>query len=478
MTNQSQPAGAARPGPILAVLCLAAFMASLDLFIVNVAFSAIGRSFHGVALSDLSWILNGYAIVYAALLVPLGRLADRFSRRGGFLLGLAVFTAASAACAASSGLWMLVAFRVVQAAGAALLTPTSLGLVVAAFAPEKRTKAVRIWAASGALASAFGPVAGGLLLSLSWRWVFLVNVPIGVGALVAAALLVPRSDHREVGPWPDLPGALLLMVGIGSLSLGLVKGPDWGWGSIDALIAFGVAILSVASFVWRSGRHHSPVVDPALLKVKSFAAANVTALAFSVSFAAVLLSNILWLQQVWHYSALRTGLGVAPGPLMVPIFAAVAQRLSRRFNPGQIIAAGCLACATGSLVILTSVGQNPHYVSEFMPGWLIGGVGVGLALPTLLSSATADLPAARAATGSAVINMSRQVGTALGVSVLIAILGSPVGYPAAHRAFVHGWWTLTIISLAAAALALATSRPRRPAPGDAVPLSAAVTAGR
>ena len=449
-------------------------MASLDLFIVNVAFDAIGKSFHGVALSDLSWVLNAYAIVYAALLVPLGRLADRFSRRGGFLVGLTIFTLGSIACAASTGLWMLVAFRIVQAVGAALLTPTSLGLVVASVTPERRVAAVRIWAASGALAAAAGPVAGGLLLTLSWRWVFLVNVPIGILAFVGAVLFVPRSDHRETGPWPDVPGALLLAFGIGSLSLGLVKGPDWGWFAGRELLVFAITIAAVALFVFRSARHHSPVVDPALLKFRSFTTANISALAFSVSFAGVLLEVILWMQNVWGYSPLRTGLAVAPGPIMVPIFAAVAQRLSSRYSADKLIAAGCAVCAVGSLLVLTSVGPTPHYFTEVFPGWVVGGIGVGLALPTLLSSATVDLPAARAATGSAVINMSRQVGTALGVSILVAVVGHPIGYIAAHTAFVHGWWTWAAIYVFAAVLALATARRRPTRPTD-IPTSELVS---
>ncbi len=453
MSSRSQ-----HPNLALVVLCGAAFMASLDLFIVNVAFDGIGKSLHGVSLADLSWVLNAYAIVYAALLVPLGRLADRFSRRGGFVLGLTIFTAGSIACAASTGLWMLVAFRIVQAVGAALLTPTSLGLVVASVPAHRRVAAVRIWAASGALAAAAGPVAGGLLLTLSWHWVFLVNVPIGVLALIGALLFVPRSDHRESGPWPDVPGALLLALGIGSLSLGLVKGPDWGWLAGREIVVFVTAVATVAIFVVRSLRHHSPVVDPALLKVRSFTTANISTLAFSVAFAGVLLELILWMQNVWGYSALRTGLAVSPGPLMVPIFAAVAQRLSKRFSAEKLIAAGCLVCAFGAALVLTSVGSTPNYFGEIFPGWLVGGIGVGLALPTLLSSATVDLPAARAATGSAVINMSRQVGTALGVSILVAIVGHPIGYLAAHTAFVHGWWTWVAIDIAAAALALGTVR--------------------
>jgi EmrB/QacA subfamily drug resistance transporter len=305
MPNRSE-----HPNLALAVLCGAAFMASLGLFIVNVAFDAVGKSFHGVALADLSWVLNAYAIVYAALLVPLGRLADRFSRRGGFILGLTIFTLGSIACAASTGLWMLVAFRVVQAIGAALLTPTSLGLVVASVPDHRRVGAVRIWAASGAVAAAAGPAAGGLLLTLSWRWVFLVNVPIGVLALLGALVFVPRSDHRETGPWPDVPGALLLMVGMGSLSLGLVKGPDWGWLASRELLVLAITVAAVTTFVARSLR---PVIDPALLKVRSFTSANIAALAFYVAFAGAMLEIILWMQNVWGYSALRTGLAVSPG---------------------------------------------------------------------------------------------------------------------------------------------------------------------
>src|ERR1700712_2541918 len=209
MPDQSQ-LSAVRPRAVLAVLSVAAFMASLDLFIVNVAFDDIGHDFHGVSLSDLSWVLNGYAIVYAALLVPLGRLADRFGRKPGFLLGLAVFTGASLACALSAGPWMLVGFRTLQAAGAALLTPTSLGLLVSATPPALRVRSVRIWAATGALAAAVGPAVGGVLVEASWRWVFLVNLPIGIAALAVAARIVPDSRDVTAGRIPDLVGAAVL----------------------------------------------------------------------------------------------------------------------------------------------------------------------------------------------------------------------------------------------------------------------------
>jgi EmrB/QacA subfamily drug resistance transporter len=456
-----------------------------DLFIVNVAFDDIGRDFHGVSLSDLSWVLNGYAIVYAALLVPLGRLADRFGRKPGFLLGLAVFTGASLACALSVGPWMLVGFRMLQAAGAALLTPTSLGLLVSATPPAQRVRAVRIWAATGALAAAVGPAVGGVLVEASWRWVFLVNLPIGVAALVFAVRLVPDSRDEKIGRIPDLLGAGVLALSIGALALGLVKGPDWGWGAPNTIVALVVAVVGTGLFWTRSLRHPLPVAEPALLKVRAFAWSNATSLLFSIGFAANLLVAILWMQQVWGYSAIQTGLGIAPGPLMVPIFAAVAQSIAGRVPVGRIAAFGCVLVGVGSLLVLTSVGPTPHYVTELLPGWLIGGIGVGFALPTILSAATADLPPDRSATGSAVVNMSRQVGTVIGVSLLVALLGRPIGFDDVHSSFQRVWLAVTMATLLAAVTALgmtpridsepASGRPRVPAvtePERTVELSA------
>jgi EmrB/QacA subfamily drug resistance transporter len=439
-----------RPGVVLVIASLAAFMASLDVFIVNVAFDQIGADFSGATLSQLSWVLSGYAIVYAALLVPAGRIADRYGRKGGFLIGLAVFTAASAACAASDGVWWLVAWRVVQAGGAAVLTPASLGLVVASAPAMHRQRSVRIWAATGAVAAALGPAVGGVLVEASWRWVFLVNLPIGVAALVAAALWVPTSRDPSVARIPDVLGALLLATSIGALTLALVKGPDWGWTSAPTDVAWSTTILALFGFLASSARHEAPVIAPALLRVRAFAWANVTALLFAVPFAAALLTNILWLQLVWHYSAIETGFAVAPGPMMVPLFAAVAHRLSHRIPIGVLVSLGCLLFAAGTTITSLRVGQMPHYATDLLPGWLIGGAGVGFALPAILSSATADLPAAQAATGSAVVNMSRQIGTALGVSLVVAVLGTPIGYAAAHTAFQHTWTTLAAVAVLAA----------------------------
>lgn len=447
-------AKSANPSSVLAVLCVAAFMASLDLFIVNVAFDDIGHSFSGVALSDLSWVLNGYAIVYAAALVPLGRLADRYGRKAGFLGGLALFTAASAACAVSDGVWMLVSFRALQAIGAAALTPTSLGLLLTATPPERRMRAVRMWAASGALASAAGPVIGGLLVEASWRWVFLVNVPVGIAAIVVALRQVPDSRDTTVTRIPDLLGAGVLAVAIGALAYGLVEGPSRGWAAGTVLTAFAVAALGVAGFWLRTTRHPSPVVEPALLRVRAFAWSNVTAVLFSAAFAAGLLSMVLWLQQVWSYSAIRTGLAIAPGPLMVPLSVLLGSRYLRRLPPGLVASAGCFLFACGSGLTGLSIGRVPHYAAEVLPGWLLTGVGVGLALPTILTAATADLPPSRNATGSAVVTMSRQIGSVLGVGVFVAVVGTTTGFAQAHHAFQHGWLVITLVGLAGAVTAV------------------------
>jgi EmrB/QacA subfamily drug resistance transporter len=453
---------AASNGVILATLSLAAFMASLDLFIVNVAFADIGRDFHSASLSDLSWVLNGYAVLYAALLVPLGRLADRYGRLKGFLGGLALFTAASAACAAAPNLWSLIAFRGLQAVGAAALTPASLGLLLGATPADQRVRAVRIWAAIGAFAAAAGPVLGGLLVQASWRWVFIVNVPVGVLALLAAHRYVPDSRDPSVSRLPDLLGALLVAIGIGALSLALVKGTSWGWSSPRIAGLLVVAALSLGGFWARSERHPLPVVEPALLRVRTFAWSNVTALLFSLAFGAGLLAAVLWLQDVWGWSALKTGLAIAPGPLMVPIFAAVAQRLAARAGPGLLAFVGSLLFAAGTALIALGVSRHPSYAAGFLPGWLIGGVGVGFALPTIISAATADLPPSRSATGSAVVTMARQIGLVLGVSVLIAVLGTPHGYPAIHAGFRDAWWVIAAVSVLGAITGLGmTPRPAR-----------------
>ncbi|WP_209440751.1 DHA2 family efflux MFS transporter permease subunit [Amycolatopsis thermoflava] len=412
----------------MVVLCLAAFMATLDVFVVNVAFTGIGASFAGSSLADLSWVLNAYTIVYAALLIPAGRLADRHGRKAGFLVGLTVITLASVGCAVAPGLWWLVAFRVLQAAGAAALTPAGLGLLLTALPPERRAGAVKVWATTSSFAAALGPVVGGALVELSWNWVFLINVPVGVVAFAAAMRLVPESRDELVTRLPDVPGAVVLAVAIGALALGLVKGGERGWTGAAALGAFGVAVAGVAVagialLVVRVLRHPAPVVEPALFRVPAFVWANVTALVFCTAFGALFPSVVLWLENVAGYSAIATGVAILPVPLMVPLFAMVGQRLARRMPAGALVAVGNLVFCLGAVMLAWNASAQARFATDVLPGWIVTGVGIGLALPTLMAAATASLPPAQAATGSAVVNTGRQLGYVLGVAVLVAVLG-------------------------------------------------------
>jgi EmrB/QacA subfamily drug resistance transporter len=453
----------ASPKLVLVIVCAGVVLASLDLFIVNVALPQMGRDFHVRAggLADLSWVLNAYAIVYAALLVLFGRLADRYPRERGFLLGVAVFVVASAACGAATSVAMLVAFRILQAAGAALLTPTSLGLVLATTAPEKRHGAVRAWAAVGGLAAALGPVAGGLLVAASWRWVFIVNVPIGLLALVVGWRRLPSIPGHPV-PAPDALGALLLTGGVGALTLGLVKGGGWGWQNGRTVGALAGATAALALFAVHTVRNRNPLIDRSLFRLRPFTGASLATLLFSAAFGAMLLSVVLWGQDVWGWSALRTGLAIAPGPLMVPLFSfLVAGRLIERFGPGPVIAAGSSIFAAGVAWWALAANLHPDYVGQVLGGMLLTGVGVGLTLPTLLATGSSSLPPQAFATGSAVVNMLRQIGLAIGVAVLIAILGTPHSAAATLAAYQRAWIVTAAVAAAGGIVGLVLLAPAR-----------------
>jgi EmrB/QacA subfamily drug resistance transporter len=445
--------GNAAPRRILVIVCAGVVMASLDLFIVNVALPQIAADLHESSLGTLSWVLNGYAIIYAALLVLAGRLADQHNRKTGFLLGVAIFTAGSAACGAASSVAMLISFRLVQAAGGALLTPTSLGLVLASYPPERRGGAVRAWTATGGMAAALGPVIGGLLVTASWRWVFFVNVPIGLAALVIGWRQLPDVPGHP-GPRPDELSAVLVTAGVGGLTLGLVRGGAWGWDSAATVAVLGAAVVVLGLFALRCLRHSNPMIEPALFRVRTFSGASLAMLLFSVSFGAMLLSIVLWMQDVWGWSALKTGLGVAPGPVMVPLFSfLVTGRLLARYGPAVVIGAGATVFSAGIIWWALAVQLHPNYL-EILPGMLATGIGVGLTLPSLMSTAAASLPPPSFATGSAVVNMLRQVGFAVGVAMLVAVLGNPHGAGPELTAFRHGWFATAAAGFAAALAAV------------------------
>jgi EmrB/QacA subfamily drug resistance transporter len=441
-----------RRAKVTITVSLAVFMASLDLFIVNIAFPDIQRDFHGTSLASLSWVLNGYAIAFAALLVPAGRWADRAGRKRSFLGGMALFSLASAACAAAPSVPVLVAARAVQAAGAAFLLPTSLGLLLPEYPPARRGAAVGIWAAVGGVAAAAGPPVGGLLVQAGWRWVFLVNIPVGIGALISAARLV-RETRDPNGVRPDALGAGMFTIAIGALTLAIVKGTSWGWSGARIISLFAVAAVLVAFVAARCVRHPAPLIEPAIVRHRAIAFANLGALLFFCAFGALLLGSVLFLTTVWHHSVLRAGLEIAPGPSMAAIFAFPGGVLGQRFGQRYVGAIGALLFAAGGIWFRTHMGAEPDYATEMLPAQLLGGTGVGLVLPTLSTAATGPLPPARFATGTAILSMSRQLGSALGVAILIAIIGHPAAGHA-FAAFRGGWLFIPLTALVAGAVLL------------------------
>jgi len=446
---------------IVGVLSLAVFMSSLDLFIVNLAFPYISRDFHGSTLDSLSWVLNGYSILFAAVLVPAGRWADRLGRRRMFVAGLVVFTVGSILSGLSPDVSLLIGARLVQAVGAGMMVPASLSLLLAAVPGHARAQAIGTWSAIGALGAALGPVIGGFLVEVSWRWVFWINIPVGVVTVILAFRVLPESRDETATSRPDMLGAVLVAFAAGSLALALVKAPSWGWTSKDFIGVLVLALACSVGVVVRSARHDAPVVDLKLLESRSFNGAILASVAYYAGFGAFLLNMVEFLTGVWHFSAIDAGLAIAPGPLMVLPFArVVAPRLSAKLGgAGRVAVVGCFVNVAAQSLWLTQIQVHAAYVTHLLPAQLLGGAGVGLTIPSLIGAGTASIPPARFGTGSGVLNMARQIGTVLGVAGLIAILtGLNVADPVV--AFRHGT-ELVIAFFALAGLTSAALLSRR-----------------
>ena len=461
-TGRVEPSGR-RVAAIVAVLALAVFMSSLDLFIVNLAFPYIGKEYAGTSLGSLSWVLNAYTIVFAAILVPAGRWADRIGRRRVFSLGLIGFTVGSLLCGLAPSVAALTGARVIQAAGAGLMVPASLSLLLSSVPAKARSGAIGAWSAVGALGAALGPVVGGSLVQLNWRWVFWINLPVGLVAIVLTSRVVPDSKDDRITGRPDLAGAGLLALAVGLIAFALVKAPEWGWGSAAFLGSMAGAVVSGAAMVLRSRAHHSPVIELGLLRDKAFSGAFGASILYYAAFGAFVLNSVEFLTGIWHYSAVRAGLAIGPGPLMVLPFASlVAPRLAARLGgPGRVAVIGCLVNAGGMLLWFTQLQADPAYLTHLLPSQLLGGAGVGLAIPSLLGAGSAALPPARFGTGSGILNMARQIGTVLGVAGLVAILSHVA---ASDPVLTYRHAVLLIVALFAAAgvvaAALLTGRKR------------------
>lgn len=423
-----------RRGLAIATACAGGFLAFLDTTIVNTAFPGIASSFPGSSATDLAWVLDAYFIAVAALLVPAGGIADRIGRRRVFLGGIVAFTAASAACAAAPGLELLIAARAVQGAGAAVVMAVSLALILPEYPTAQRASAVAVWGASAALAAASGPPLGGALVELDWRWVFVVNIPIGALVLLAGrAAFDEQRDARMTG-LPDLLGAALIMAGLGTLSLAILEGGTWGWTSPWVLGAFALSALVLAAAAHRCRTHPRPVLDPALLRIASFARANVGIVLLGMAFFSTILANVLFLVGVWGYSVAVAGLAVVPGAIATAAVAVPAGRVAERFGHGAVIVPGCILYVAG-MAIVRGAGADPAFLATWLPAMVLNGAGLGLAFPALAAAALRDVPEEHFGAASAVTSATRQLGGVLGTAVLFAV-GTPITLAAAEDAYV------------------------------------------
>jgi MFS family permease len=355
------------------------------------------------------------------------------------------------------------------------MLPTSLGLLLPAFGPARKGAAIGLWSAVGGAAAAFGPPIGGLLVQASWRWVFLVNLPISLLALVFGIRTLTEvrdpAAHKS-----DLLGAVLLSVSVASLVAAIVEGSSWGWTSARTLGAFIVASAAGSWLVVRSFRHPNPILEPAVIRHRAVALADISSLVFFSGFGALVLGGVLFLTGVWHESVLRAGFMIAPGPLLAGLTAFPGGLLGARFGHRIVGTAGALLFAAGGVYFVARVGASPDWVAGYLPGSVLTGIGVGLMLPSLGGAATAPLPPQRFATGSALYAMTRQIGVALGVACLVAILGSATG-ASAVSAFHHAWLFMVGCGLVAGAVLQGIgARAAETADADAVALDENVPA--
>jgi len=418
------PAGAASPWPVFWVASLAVFLVSMDGTMLFAAFSALRAGFPQATAADLSWVLNAYTVVYAAMLIPSGGLADRHGRKRVFLAGVALFLAASVACGLAVSVEWLVAARVFQALGAALLTPASLSLVLAAFPADRRAVAVSLWGAVGGLAAAVGPSLGAFVIaSLGWQWAFYLNVPLGMLAIWRGATLLTEAKQPARGRPLDLIGIALLIHGIGALALSIVQADSPDWSRHDLLATAGVGLTSILGFVVWARLAEAPLVDPGLFRNATYRYVNLATLSFGTAFSMMFFAFFFYMNAIWRYPLPLAGLAMAPGPLLVVPVAALSGRLAGRHGHRPVLVAGCLIYAASALWFFMVPGTEPAYLTHWLPGMVMSGIGVGMVLPSLSGAAASHLPPEHYAVGSAVNQAIRQIGSVMGVALTVLLLG-------------------------------------------------------
>lgn len=424
----------------------AAILLAMDLFVINLAFESISSDFPDAAPQTMSWVINAYAVVFAALLVPAGRLADKYGRRKLFRLGLSVFAIGALCAAVSNDILLLIAARGLQGLGAALFVPTALALLMASSPPSRHTSMLAIWTAVGSVAAAGGPIVGGALTQADWRWIFLISLPVVVVALLTSTTLTetPTTDTRV----PDLVGSALLAVGVGTLVTALSYVSDWGVTDPRLLALLAVAAVALTWFTRRCVTRPVPALDLMVFKDPTFAWATFGIATYFVGFAVLLLGGSLMLTRVWAMDPINAGLVFALGPLTAGVTAVASGRSS--LSARLLACCGALLLALSGLVWFVVLTSQTTSLLVFLAGMMVSGLGAGTGQVGFMAAGTSSLQAAEFAAGTGIINTARQIGSALGVAILVSI----VGVSTLVGDFRGAWLAVVVASLVAAATTL------------------------
>jgi EmrB/QacA subfamily drug resistance transporter len=451
----------------LGAVAFGLFMIMLDNTIVNVALPSIQSDLH-IGISELEWVFNGYALTFGVLMLTGGKLADMLGRRRIFIVGLLVFTVASLFCGLATSSSWLIGARVVQGMGSALMNPATLSIVTATFPPRQRGMAIGIWAGVAAMALAIGPLAGGLITEhLGWNWIFFINVPVGILAIIVTRLVVNESRDTSADQRLDLPGLLSSGIGLFALTYGLIEANNFGWTSPRILSLFAVAAIGIVLFVLLELHQRSPMLDLSLFKNGTFAGANSVMLLVGLAMFGVFFYNSLFLQNILGYSAVQTGATFLPMTVLIILVAPFAGKYSDRVGSRWLMGGGMVLLA-GSLLIFSRLDASSNFW-DILPGLLVGGLGMAIVMTPTTAAAMGSVPVDKAGVGSAVLNSMRQVGGALGIAVMGAIVAESVHAaprtPEYAAQFVTGYQhALTVaalIALAGAVLSIATVRKYR-----------------
>ena len=454
------PAARTSPWRVFSIASIAVFLVSLDVTVLYAAFPALRRAFPDASAGDLSWILNAYTVIYAALLVPAGRFADLRGRKRAFLGGLSLFLVASLACGLAPSVEVLVVARGAQAVGAALLLPASLSLVLGAFPTDQRAVAVSLWGAVSGLAAATGPSVGSFLVDhLGWPFAFYLNIPFGLISLVRGARWLRESRNAATGAPIDVVGVALLVTGVGAIALGLVRSEALGWGSFGVIGALAAGLAALALFVAWARRIPAPAIDLSLFRDRTYRWINAATLVYGIAFAMMFFSIFQFATGIWHYSLSLAGIAASPGPLLVVPTALVCGRIAARRGHRTMLIVGSLVFGLGCAWMAVSLEPAPAYLTAWLPGMLLTGIGVGMVMPSLSAAAVAHLDPSKFGVGSAVNQATRQIGAVLGVALAVALAGR------AHATIVdyqHLFWWQAVLAVIVALLCVRVDT--RPAP--------------